>query len=183
MAYVEADMDKSAKPLLSIGSSYLNNTLKKSSATALSDVDAAATSCFGKGWLGSGLSKFNASEKIDVNAFGVDAAFKCHGFSLQTEYLAAQADGQTSNKTLRAQGFYAQTGYFIIPSKLEAALRYSYYDADRDKRNNLLSEIGGGFSYYFDKHNLKVQTDIANIHQQPALSDEIQFRVQGQITF
>ena len=183
LAYLEADMDNSSKPMLSIGSSYLNNTLKKSSATALTDVDATSSSYFGKGWLGSGLAKFNATEKIDVNAFGADVVFKWRGFSLQTEYLAAQADGKVSSKKLRAQGFYAQTGYFLIPGKLEAAMRYSYYDPDRDKSNNLLSEVGGGFSYYFDKHNLKVQTDLANIHQQPALSDEIQFRVQAQITF
>jgi phosphate-selective porin OprO and OprP len=183
MAYSEADLDAAKKPLMTVGASYLKNTLQKTGATAFADVDPKATAYFGKGWLGTGVGKFGNTEKVDVNSVGIDAAFKWQGLSIQGEYLLGQADGQITNNTLRAQGFYAQAGYCIIPSKLEAAVRYSFMDQDRDKSNDLQSEIAGGLSYYFDKHNLKIQSDVANLHTQPARTDEIQYRVQAQLTF
>ncbi len=181
LPYSEADLEQSGKPLLSIGANYFKDTLKKTSATAFEDNNLSFAGS--SGWLGKGASTFSASEKVDVNTFGIDAAFKWMGFSAQGEYFAGQADGQDSDKTLRAHGFYAQAGYFIIPKHLEVAARYSFVDPDRDKSQDLQTETQGAISYYFSKHNLKLQADVTNIHKQPARSDDMQYRMQAQIIF
>ncbi|WP_298434613.1 porin [Geobacter sp.] len=182
MAYSESDLDNSPKPLLSVGANYYRNTLNKTGATTLesNNITLAGTS----GWLGKGLSTFATTEKIDVNTWGVDAAFKWLGASAQAEYLVGQADGQSSSNTLRAHGFYAQAGYCIIPKTLEVAFRYSYVDPNRDKANDLITDTQGAVSYYFSKHNLKLQADVTNTHDQSkGKTDDKQYRLQAQIIF
>ena len=181
MPYSEADLEQSTSPLVSIGANYFMDSLKKTNATTLETNN--LTFAGSNGWLGKGLSRFGTTEKIDINAVGIDAAFKWMGFSAQGEYFIGQADGQTSNSTLRAHGLYAQAGYFIIPKRLEVATRYSYVDPNRDIANDLRTETSGAISYYFNKHNLKVQADVNNIHRQPARSDDMQYRVQAQVIF
>ncbi|HEY6007504.1 MAG TPA: porin [Geobacteraceae bacterium] len=191
MSYTEADLDTVAKPLLSVGANYFGDTLKanRSSATATppntttletNNLNFAGTS----GWLGKGLNTFTASEKLDINTWGVDAAFKWMGISALGEYLVAQADGATSGKHLRAHGFFAQAGYCIIPKTLEVALRYSYVDPNRDKANDIISDTAGAVSYYFNKHNLKLQGDITNTHDQGRnKNDDLIYRLQAQVIF
>lgn len=43
----------------------------------------------------------------------------------------------------------------------------------------------GAISYYFNKHNLKLQGDVANIHTQTSTkpTDDMQYRVQLQLIF
>lgn len=180
MAYSEGDLDDSQKPLLSIGAGYFMDTLAKTNATTLegNNLNFAGAN----GWLGKGLGKFG-TEKIDTNSVGIDAAFKWMGFSAQGEYFLGHANGQDTDKTLRAHGFYAQAGYFIIPKHLEVAARYSFVDPDRDKTDNIQTETAGAVSYYFNKHNLKLQADVTNIHKQPARTDDMQYRLQAQIIF
>lgn len=182
MGTAESDLANSPKPLLSIGANYYGNVLKKTTATALetNSITLAGSS----GWLGKGLAAFATGEKIDISTWGVDAAFKWHGFSSQAEYLAGHAEGNTSSKTLRAEGFYAQAGYCIIPKTLEAALRYSYIDPDQSKTGDLRTDIQGAVSYYFNMHNLKIQGDVTDTHDQSRGSvDDMTYRVQAQVIF
>jgi phosphate-selective porin OprO and OprP len=183
MAYNESDLDDSAKPLLSIGANYYGNTLQKTTATTFetNNVTLAGSS----GWLGKGLSTFATGEKVDINSWGADTAFKWHGLYAEGEYLAGQADGATSGKHLRAHGFYGQVGYCIIPKTLETAFRYAYVDPNRDVSSNLQTDIQGAVSWYFDKHNLKLQSDVTNSHIQHVAgpTDDMIYRVQAQIIF
>jgi hypothetical protein len=182
MAYSESDLDQVAQPLLSIGANYYGNTLQKTAATTLETNS--ITLAGASGWLGKGLSTFNTSEKLDIDTFGADAAFKWMGASVLGEYLVGQAEGQTSGKLLRAHGFYAQAGYCIIPKTLEVAMRYSYVDPNRDKANDIVTETQGAVSYYFNKHNLKLQGDVTNSHDQGKnKSDDMIFRLQAQVIF
>lgn len=182
MAYAESDLDNSQKPLLSIGANYYGNTLKKSSATALETNN--ITLAGASGWLGKGISTFSTGEKINIDTFGFDSAFKWHGFSAQGEYLFGQADGQTSDKTLRAHGFYAQAGYCIIPNKLEVAMRYSYVDPNRNVANDLTTDLQAAISYYFNMQNLKLQGDVSNSHDQnKGGTDDMIYRLQAQVIF
>ncbi len=176
MKYSEADLEHSKKPLVSVGANWHRNAFVKGEANN--------TSYYGK-WLSKG-AKFAANEKIEVNTAGADVAFKWLGFSAQGEYFWAQGDGDSvSNTKQRAHGFYAQTGYFIIPKHLEAAVRYSYVDPDRSITNNIQTETQGAISYYFNKHNLKLQADVTNIHKQTSgpSTDDMQYRLQAQIIF
>jgi len=184
MSYSEADLEQSSKPLISIGANYFMDTLKKTSASAFEANNLAFAGS--SGWLGKGSSTFNASEKVDIDTFGIDAAFKWMGFSAQSEYFAGFADGHDSGNKLRAEGFYAQAGYFVIPKHLEFAARYSYVDPNRDKPQDLRTEIQGAVSWYFNRHSLKLQADVSNIHKQQSVSaptDDMQYRLQAQIIF
>ncbi len=196
MPYGEGDVDYSKKPLASIGSSYYRNTLN-SYELGLSGVNFLNTSTgwFGLGNSGNVSSSPISGEAVDFNTFEADAAFKWLGFFAQAEYFWAQADGQTSKKIERGQGYYVQAGYFIIPTKLEVAARYSYVDPNRDVSNDNWVETAGAVSYYFNKHNLKLQADITNIHKQGRIisisgagptakaTDDLQARVQAQLLF
>jgi len=184
MAYSEADLEHSSKPLVSIGANYFMDALKKTSSTAFESNNLSFAGS--GGWLGKGSSTFNASEKVAIDTFGIDAAFKWMGFSAQSEYFAGFADGHVSGKKLRAEGFYAQAGYFIVPKHLEIAARYSFVDPNRDKSRDLQTETQGAVSYYFNRHNLKLQADVTNIHKQQSVTastDDMQYRVQAQIIF
>ncbi len=197
MAYSEADLDCSKKPLVSVGSSFYRNTLNGTSDTESKGVGFIKSTA---GWfgLGRGLSTAGnlvaTTEPIDFNTAEVDAAFKWLGFSAQAEYFWAQADGQTSKNIARAQGYYVQAGYFVIPSKLEIAARYSYLDPNRDVSNDHLAETTGAISWYINKHNLKIQADYSNIHKQGRIAstgagvgasptDDQQARLQVQLLF
>ncbi len=191
MPYDEPDFDKTAKPLLSIGANYFRNTVVKTGAAL--DIGAFNYSA-SSGWLGKGFNKGSfaaANDRLDVDSYGADLAFKWMGLSLQGEYILGQAEAQSNGALLRAQGFYAQAGYMILPKTLEVAFRYSYFDPDRDVSNNNVTEQIGALSYYFSKHNLKLQTDVGNIHTQgnqtvgglSKPTDDLQYRVQAQIIF
>lgn len=197
MPYGEGDVDNTKNPLVSIGSSFYRNTLN-SYELGLSGVNFLNTST---GWFGLGNSAAVAGanaisgEAVDFNTFEVDGAFKWRGLFAQAEYFWAQADGQTTSKTEVGQGFYAQAGYFIIPTKLEVAARYSYVDPNRGVSNDHWVETAGAVSYYFNKHNLKLQADVTSIHKQGRIisipgagatarpTDDLQGRVQAQLLF
>ncbi len=199
--YSEADLEGSRKPLLSIGANYFRNTLNKTTTAGVATLDNTISNyavASNNGWLGKGFNKTGfaaANDKIDVDSFGADLAFKWMGLSLQGEYFLGQAESKFTplRHLLRAQGYYVQTGYMIIPQKLEAAFRYSYLDPDRDVADNHIIETIGAVSYYFNKHNLKLQADVGNIHTQgnqtdifkgqKKPTDDLQYRAQVQIIF
>jgi phosphate-selective porin OprO/OprP len=190
MNYVEADVDNTEKPRLSVGANYYGDTVKNGATSNLNIFS-------GTGWIGigaplmTGTGKFGATEKLNINTAGFDGAFKWRGLYAQGEYFIGQADGQTSRNTLRSQGFYGQTGYFVIPKYLEVAARYAYLDPNRNVANDHWIETTGAVSWYLNKHNLKVQADYTDIHKQAALAfnsgpkatDDKRVRLQAQIIF
>lgn len=190
MKYCEPDLDNSAKPLLSAGANFYRNSIYVGEPQ---NIGFAKSS----GWYGVGgttmppAQKFVAPEQLDFNTFGIDGAFKWQGLSVTGEYFAAQAKGQTSHHTLRAEGFYAQAGYFIIPKQVELAYRYSYLDPNRDISNCHWVENSAAVSWYISNNNLKLQADYTNVHKQAAIAstgganptDDQQIRFQAQILF
>jgi len=199
LKYVEADINYSEKPLVAIGADFFSDTLKAATATTLENNQLffakAGTGYFA---VGSPLMpaghQFAANEKINFNTFSFDGTFEWRGLYVQSEYYIAQADGQSSHNTLRAQGVYAQAGYFIVPKYVEIAGRYSYVDPNRDVSNDHWVEAQGAVSWYINKHNLKIQADYTNIHKQKLIAstnpgptanptDDAQFRLQAQILF
>ncbi len=188
--YSEADLDSSAKPLWSLGSSYFRDTIYIGETNNLGFTKST-------GWYGIGsplmtaAQKFSSGEALDFNSFGVDTVFKWHGLSATGEYFFGQAEGQTSGHKLRAEGFYGQVGYFVIPQKVELAYRYSYLDPNRDIANDHWVENSIAASWYINNHNLKLQADYTNVHKQAAIAstsgihptDDQQVRFQAQILF
>ncbi len=189
LPYSEADFDTSSKPLVSFGANYFYDRLtftRGANAGASTFESTNQNFMSGSGWLTASraFAQGIQNEKIDVSLIGLDAAFKWFGSYTVAEYFIGQAEGDKSKAKLRAHGFFVQSGYCIIPKKLEVAARYSYFDPNRDAGNDLQTEVAGAVSYYFNKHNLKLQGDVADIHNQATnRSDEMQFRLQMQLIF
>ncbi|MRR58184.1 MAG: porin [Deltaproteobacteria bacterium] len=190
-AYSEGDPEFSQKPLVTVGSSFYRNTLART-ATGFEENNLGYANS-STGWLGKNVATFAATEKVDINSFEIDAAFKWLGAFAQAEYFWGQGDGQNSDRTVRGQGYYVQAGYTILPKKLEVAMRYSYLDPNRDRSNDTLTEVIGAVSYYFNNHNLKLQGDVGSIHTQGGqrdivtnqlkATDDLQYRLQVALTF
>ncbi len=191
MRYSEADLENTQSPLVSVGADYFANTLKRNGNATFQDTTTAVPPYAGSsGWLGKAAANtaiFDNTERVDVDTYGFDAAFKWRGLSVQGEYFGAKAEGQSNGRSVHARGYYAQAGYFLLPKRLEVAGRYSGVDPNRDKPRDLQIEVTGGISYYFEGHNLKVQGDYTNIHIQRAAgsqpTDDRQMRVQAQLAF
>jgi phosphate-selective porin OprO/OprP len=163
MANDEPDLAISKKPLFTVGANYFYNDLN-----------------VGESWNTGYGANWNGYKK--QHNYGIDAHFKWMGATIQGEALFAQGDLKTTGVARRAMGWYAQAGYMITP-KIGVAARYSQYDPNRTRSNDLETEQIGAVSYYFDKHNLKIQADVANIHKQPLRTDDLQYRVQAQLVF
>jgi len=204
MPYSEADVDNTQKPLVSVGGSFYKNTINSAdfTATASSTDSSLKFLNTSTGWFGLGNSAnvgnsyiSTTNQSVDFNTFEADAAFKWLGLFAEGEYFWAQAKGNSTKRIETGQGYYVQAGYFIIPTKLEIAARYSYLDPNRDVSNDHWVETGGAVSYYFNKHNLKLQADMTSIHKQGRIAssgasatntratDDLQARVQAQLLF
>lgn len=64
------------------------------------------------------------------NRFGCELKYDLKQFSLRWEYIKGQ-DGD-----IKREGWYVQTGYFIIPQKLQLILKYDTYDPQLNKTND-----------------------------------------------
>ncbi len=190
MRYSEADLENTPSPLVALGADYFANTLKRNSNTTFLDTTSSTPPYAGSsGWLGKAAADntiFDSTERVDIDSYGFDAAFKWRGLSAQAEYFAGKAEGRNSGRTVRSRGYYGQAGYFLLPKHLEVAARYSFVDPNRSRSRDVQVEVTGGVSYYFEGHNLKVQGDYTNIHIQHAAgqpTDDKQLRVQAQVAF
>jgi len=63
---------------------------------------------------------------VTRDRLGLEAAWELGGFSLKGEFISAK-DDLTSKS-----GWYLQGGYFVLPKKLQAILKWDAYDQDRD---------------------------------------------------
>lgn len=179
----EPDLDKGKKPLLSVGANYLYNTTDYTKSTA---TPAVITSGSTAGYAKTFTANLpTGASKNEFNNYGFDAQFKWMGVSIMGEADFVQYENNVTKVTKRALGYLAQAGYMITP-ELGLAVRYSVYDPDRDKTGDLQTEQIGSVSYYFNKHNLKLQADVANLHNQKgaaAPQDDMEYRIQAQIIF
>ncbi len=189
--YSEGDFDQTPTPKVTVGGSYFLNALRLSTTSAGA---ASLEKSYGYGyrnsggWLGKGysyLATSGVSENLNIQEQEADLAFRWMGASLDAEYFLGQAEGDTTGKELRAQGYYVQAGYFVIPKRLQLAMRFNYVDPNRDVSNDLHTETQGAISYYFNNHNLKLQGDVTSGHDQASSNnkDYMEYRLQAQVIF
>ena len=165
--YGEGDLVYSETPQMAIAGGYAYNpSINTSSDNAFVGIDLGnlnyrrQLAAFGNGrQLGWGV--------VDYSTWSLDYVFKYRGFSFQTEYYfknvtrhdksapclqttgtggacTAFAPGLLGN----AQGWYAQSGYFLLPRKLELAGRYAYWDPDTNAAGDLVKEVNVALTYY-----------------------------------
>ncbi|PYL03382.1 MAG: hypothetical protein DME32_04165, partial [Verrucomicrobia bacterium] len=99
------------------------------------------------------LSPFVLPGADERTAWGVDAWLKLGPFDLIGEYLEEYVDGRTVNGVapgfadFTTNGYYITAGYFLIPKKLQAVVRWE--DLNPGQRgNDGIRSITGGLNYY-----------------------------------
>ena len=107
------------------------------------------------------LSPFVLPGADERTAWSVDAWFKLGPFDLIGEYLQEKVNGRTVNGVppgfadFTTNGYYITAAYFLIPKKLQAAVRWE--DLNPGQRgNDGIHSITGGLNYYIHGDDLKL---------------------------
>jgi hypothetical protein len=121
----------------------------------------------------------------DFQTYEADFIAKYQGWSLQTDgYYRHQRVRSTDSGTIpfdlstiptsplavgppvnlgQAWGWYVQVGKYIIPRKLELAVRYGVLDPSTKQKDDLTKEFGAALSYSFDgTYNNRLVIDYSN---------------------
>lgn len=131
----EGDIETTPGPALNVGAAY-----------AYADAALAADT---------GLNAVSR-EIVDV-----DANFKYQGFSIHAEGYREHSSPDIGEPA-QPFGWYVQSGWFVLPSRLELVARYSALDCDNGAAGGLcvgqdrISQQTAGVTYYFWKHFTKV---------------------------
>lgn len=136
-----------------------------------------------------------AFARFDYNHGAADVHFKYRGFSLLAEALYRHATRPVAQGTVNgapateiarnAWGYFAQAGY-LFDDHLEATARYGELrpvgttTSDLRERNR---EVGVGLNWYFQKHDLKLQSDYFFLSPDDPREGRHQLRVQAQLYF
>jgi phosphate-selective porin OprO and OprP len=137
---------------------------------------------FGLGFQDRNLHGATTGNDLHHTTLSGDIAFKYRGIFAFAEYFDRDNDPQIG-PSFDSSGLHAQLGYFIIPQKLEIAGRWARLDSDHNVSGNDRTETGIAGSWYFNKHNLKLQSDFRQIENQAADRTDREARVQFQFIF
>jgi phosphate-selective porin OprO and OprP len=157
--YSEGDFDSTDKPLFAIAAQYESNEFPIAAA---------------------GSTPAHADDRAIV---GGDVVFKFKGFSIFGELFQREHDRSNNLSDFDDEGFNVQAGYFIIPQKLEAAIRLGELDPNSDIDDNEREERGLALGYFFNKHNHKLQGDYREIEDKARSATDKEIRLQYQIIF
>lgn len=162
----EGDLGEATdKPLLAIAGNFLDNDFENVSATA--------------------------ANNLHNTQWSVDYSFKYRGFASLGEYHYRDTEPQSGTK-LKDKGFLVQASYawkakFGPAGFWEIAGRYAQIDPSDLRGGDKRKEAGGALSYYYNRHNLKVQADFRNLKDDAANSgggtSSNEFRLQTQLVF
>ncbi len=106
------------------------------------------------------LSPFTLPTADERTAWSVDAWLKLGPFDLIGEYFEEYVNGRTVNGVpgmpdFTTNGYYITAGYFLIPKKLQLAMRWEDLNPGQ-KGNDGIRSITGGLNYYIHGDDLKV---------------------------
>lgn len=124
------------------------------------------------------------ASETDIDRFGVEAGFKIQGFSALGEYYTEESQ-RVNAAQVDTDGYYAQVGYLFPNKKFELAGRLAEVLPDTLK-NTDQTETGAALSWYFDKHNHKLQADYRQLENKALLAGRQksnEFRLQLQMIF
>lgn len=127
--------------------------------------------------------KFGATSNNDTDReiVGGDVMFKLGGLFAFVEYFDATVDQETG-ASFDQEGLHGQIGY-LFGNRFEIAARYATWDPSASVANNDRTETGAAFSYYWNKHNHKLQADYRQIEDDRTDRKDNEFRLQYQIIF
>ena len=156
----ESSLDYPETPKLALGVNWMENTLGRITSTA--------------------------NLKTDIERLNGEVAFKWRGFNAVAEYCEETSTPQATNVDTDSDGYYVQVGYLFPNQKFEIAGRTSEFDARPVVSSAFpdVTEEGLAFSWYFSKHNHKLQADWLQFERQtsptaaPVKTDEMRLQLQ-----
>jgi phosphate-selective porin len=110
------------------------------------------------------LSPFTLPGADERTAWSVDAWFNLGPFDLIGEYLQEKVDGRTvagvppGFADFTTNGFYVTAAYYLIPKKLQAAVRWEQLNPGQ-KGNDGIHSITGGLNYYIHGDDIKLMAN------------------------
>jgi hypothetical protein len=177
--YGQGDILNSRVPQAAIAFGYAYNPAQNYLSSIRSDIvdrayRQAVTKAFNGRLLGGGI--------YDFQTYEVDFIAKYQGWSLQSEgYYRHQRVRNSDSGSIafdpatnvilgppvdlgQAWGWYVQVGKYIIPRKLELAVRYGFMDPSTKQQNDLVKEFGAAINYSFDgTYNNRLVIDYSNL--------------------
>jgi phosphate-selective porin O/P len=119
---------------------------------------------------------------VNYTTYAFDGVFKYRGFSLQGEWyfkniertfkgtpcLRFTAAGACTDVTPgllgNATGWYVQSGYYVIPRKLEVAARYAYWDPDTNAAGDLIKQVDASLNWFpFGSYDYQLMLTYTNL--------------------
>ncbi|MEI9934919.1 MAG: porin [Ferruginibacter sp.] len=129
-----------------------------------------------------GYDKFTGGTTGDRFRWGGELALNYKALTVKSEIISGQ-DGNTLSKHIDHQGGYVQAGYFFLPKKLQAVLKYDTYNYDENKAGVQSTYYILGVNYFFNSW-AKIQVDYRKADGQGAVnSNNDLFSTQLQIAF
>ena len=165
--YGEGDLAYSERPQMAVGGGYAYNpSIDTSSNNAFVGIDLAnlhvrrSLAALGNGrMLGQGV--------VDFSTWTLDYVFKYRGFSLQGEYwyrnVTRHNKGLPCMQTAvvggpctvfapqefgNSTGWTVQSGYYLIPRKVEVAARYAWWDPDTRSGGDLIKQVDVSLNWF-----------------------------------
>jgi len=168
--YGEGDLAYSETPQMAIGGDYAYNPgINTSTNNAFIGIDLG--NLYNRQMLAStGNGRQLGWGIVDYSSWSVDYVFKYRGFSFQSEYYwktitrhekgapcvqtnAAGTACTTYAPSLlgNATGWYAQSGYYLVPRTVELAARYAYWNPDTHQSSDLVKQVDVSLNWFLSK--------------------------------
>lgn len=181
--YGEGDIAYSETPQMVVGGGYVYNPgVNTSTDNGFVGIDLANLN-FRRALATLGNARILGQGIVDFSTWTLDYAFKYRGFSFQTAYwfrnvvrhnkglpclqtatsggpCTAFAPGQYGNQF----GWYAQSGYYLIPRKVELAARYAYWDPDTHSGSDLIKQVDVSLNWFpFGTYDHQIMITYSNV--------------------
>ena len=177
--YGQGDILNSRVPQVAIGAGYAYNPAQNYLSSIRSDI---VGRTYRQGITNSNNGRLLGGGVYDFQTYEVDLIAKYQGWSLQSEgYYRHQRVRTTDDGSIpftpstavvlgppvdlgQAWGWYVQVGKYIIPRKLELAVRYAVLDPSTKQKDDLTKEFGAALSYSFDgTYNNRLIVDYSHL--------------------
>ncbi len=121
------------------------------------------------------------TSETDVDRIGAEVAFKYQGFNAVGEYFT-ETSQRINQAEVDTDGYYLQAGYLFPNKRFELAARLAEIMPDTAS-NTDRTETGVALSWYFDRHNHKLQGDYRQIEDDATNRKDNEIRLQLQMIF